>query len=83
MKIPISHQLAIHSQKSMLKLTSEDSAPPRNEAEIAGHPSWSDGSNPMVHGALRWVGRHKLGDRRAQKGLEDPDENETVNNYLE
>lgn len=37
----------------------------------------------MVHGTLRWVGGHKLGDRRAQEGLEDPDEDETINNYLE
>lgn len=67
----------------MLKLTSKDSAPARNKTEVAGHPPWGDGSDPMVHGALGWVGRDELGKRCAQEGLEDPDKDEAIDDYLE
>lgn len=67
----------------MLKLTSKDGAPARNEAEVAGHPSWGDGGDPMVHGALGWVGGDKLGERCAQEGLENPDQDEAIDDYFE
>jgi hypothetical protein len=46
----------------MLKLTSEDSAPARDEAEVASHPPWGDGGNPMVHGTLGRVGGDEFGE---------------------
>lgn len=67
----------------MIKLTSEDSAPARDEAEVTCHPLWGDGGDPMVHGTLGWVGGDEFGERRAQEGLKDPDEDEAIDNYLE